>query len=314
MPYGRITSSSGRTLNLSPEGWINNEGENLNAGANQLAVMLDYASPKVQLANGVTGYRGKGANAKNLYDAEGNMISEDFMVSDDKKRELQAFEMERQLAESKKKLLDAQAQKALQGESKWEVMQTPNGAIRVDRSTGRVEPIMVNGQPVGKEVGQAQKDADAVMDISQEAAGILPKAHGSYIGTGFGALANVFGLSSDQNKADAQLKVLAGALISKMPKMSGPQSDKDVQLYRDMAGQIGDSTISIDTRLAALETVRKLNAQYANPSKVSQGQGKPSGATDAQLISEARKAVMQGKPRDAVVQRLESWGITNHGI
>ena len=38
MAYGQIRTSSGRVLNLSPEGWINNEGENLNdAPLNPLA-------------------------------------------------------------------------------------------------------------------------------------------------------------------------------------------------------------------------------------------------------------------------------------
>jgi len=44
--------------------------------------------------------------------------------------------------------------------------------------------------------------------------------------------------------------------------MEGPQSNYDVQLYQDAAGKIGDSTIPISRRLAALETVRGLNEKY----------------------------------------------------
>jgi hypothetical protein len=56
---------------------------------------------------------------------------------------------------------------------------------------------------------------------------------------------------------------LQGALVSKMPKMSGPQSDKDVLLYREMAGQVGDSTIPVARRQAAAAEVRRLNEKYA---------------------------------------------------
>jgi hypothetical protein len=48
-----------------------------------------------------------------------------------------------------------------------------------------------------------------------------------------------------------------------MPKMSGPQSDKDVLLYRQMAAQIGDANLPIATRRAALNTVRQIQQKYA---------------------------------------------------
>lgn len=51
--------------------------------------------------------------------------------------------------------------------------------------------------------------------------------------------------------------------MSKMPKMSGPQSDSDVKLYKQMAGQIGDPTIPVETRQAAIDTIRKINERYA---------------------------------------------------
>jgi hypothetical protein len=60
--------------------------------------------------------------------------------------------------------------------------------------------------------------------------------------------------------------------------MSGPQSDKDVLLYREMAGQVGDSTLPVETRKAALETIRQIQERYA---KVPEGSSKfaPEAAT-----------------------------------
>ena len=50
-----------------------------------------------------------------------------------------------------------------------------------------------------------------------------------------------------------------------MPRMEGPQSDKDTALYRQMAGQIGDSTVPTSTRKAALGTIKNLHQKYAGP-------------------------------------------------
>ena len=60
-----------------------------------------------------------------------------------------------------------------------------------------------------------------------------------------------------------------------MPKMSGPQSDKDVLLYREMAGRIGDTTIPTAQRLKALETVEALHGKYAPADGAGQSQASP---------------------------------------
>jgi len=58
------------------------------------------------------------------------------------------------------------------------------------------------------------------------------------------------------------MKVLGGALISKMPKMSGPQSDKDVELYKEMAGRIGDPTTPASQKAMAMKEIMRLQAYY----------------------------------------------------
>ena len=47
------------------------------------------------------------------------------------------------------------------------------------------------------------------------------------------------------------------------PRMEGPQSDKDVALYRQMAGQIGDSSVPAAQKKAALQVIRQLHARYS---------------------------------------------------
>jgi hypothetical protein len=59
-----------------------------------------------------------------------------------------------------------------------------------------------------------------------------------------------------------RLKVIGGALVLAMPRMEGPQSDADTLLYREMAGKVGDNTVSIERRLAALDEVEKIYSKY----------------------------------------------------
>lgn len=130
-----------------------------------------------------------------------------------------------------------------------------------------------------KEGVQQGKDTQDIFSILNEARPLMERATGSLLGTGVDKTISAFGGTTDGAAATAQLKALQGAIISKMPKMSGPQSDKDVQLYREMAGQIGDSTIPTAQRSAAMNTIEQLNMKYlpqaAGPDDLAQV---PSGA------------------------------------
>jgi hypothetical protein len=121
-------------------------------------------------------------------------------------------------------------------------------------------------QSGGTAAGLAKiRDAQDALMIIGEAEKILNKgkATGSYAGKAADIIAGGIGYSTQGAREAASLKALSGALVAKMPKMSGPQSDKDVQLYREMAGQIGDDTLPIATRKAAIRTVKNLQEKYA---------------------------------------------------
>lgn len=104
------------------------------------------------------------------------------------------------------------------------------------------------------------KDAIGLIDMADK---LLDDATASYAGKARDFTAGVFGGSTKGAEAAAQLRALEGMLVSKMPKMSGPQSDKDVLLYRQMAAQVGDDTIPAARRRAALKTVREIQERYA---------------------------------------------------
>lgn len=136
------------------------------------------------------------------------------------------------------------------------------------------QPLMSGGQQVrpaakagdnkaANETAAKAADAQDVLRLLDQAAPLIEKSTGSYVGTGRDAAARAIGLSTGGAQAAAQLRAIEGLLVSKMPRMNGPQSDKDVLLYKQMAGQIGDSTIPPETKRAAMAAIRTINERYA---------------------------------------------------
>ncbi|ENV46054.1 hypothetical protein P255_01420 [Acinetobacter brisouii CIP 110357] len=123
----------------------------------------------------------------------------------------------------------------------------------------------ITEQPKGKDATTQAEEKTRMARIDTllpEIEKILPNATHSYLGKGLDLAGNVFGKSTQGQQASAQLKTLSGQLVSLMPKMSGPQSDKDVAMYKEMAGNLADDTLPIQTRMAALQSIRNLNNKY----------------------------------------------------
>ncbi len=139
----------------------------------------------------------------------------------------------------------------------------PDGsAVPINSPTG--QPVVKSTTTAAQQSAKNEENTriQRVETIIPEIRTLLSKATGSYLGAGADLLANTVGISTEGAKATAQLKTLSGQMVAAMPKMSGPQSDKDVAMYKDMAGNLSDPTIPIETRLAALETIEKLNEKY----------------------------------------------------
>ncbi len=118
-------------------------------------------------------------------------------------------------------------------------------------------------------------DAQEAIAIINQAEPLLAGATGGYLGTVIDTIAQVFSASTPGAINAQQLKALEGALVAKMPKMSGPQSDKDVALYRQMAAAIGDTTVPYPQKAAALQTVRDIQERYAGMTPGSSKPAKP---------------------------------------
>lgn len=131
---------------------------------------------------------------------------------------------------------------------------------QVENSLALDKSLRLNAQ--SPEAQQKVLDAGSVLGLVSAAKPLLETATGSTAGALRDSALSLIGKDSDASKAAAQLAVIGGQLVSKMPKMSGPQSDKDVQLYREMAGRIGDPSVTSGNKLAALQTIQQLNERY----------------------------------------------------
>lgn len=189
-------------------------------------------------------------------------------------------------------------QKAAQFDQTMEAGKNPAGYRKLPNGDLQAIPggpadLKINAAGVAK-VG----DAKEVLSLLDEVDKLLPKATGSYLGSAYDKVAGGLGMGTQGAASGAQLKALEGALIAKMPKMSGPQSDKDVLLYRQMAGQVGDETIPVSQRQAAAAMLRKLNERY---------EGVPEGSSKQTPAAQPDGAVSKSKSGKDIVMRGGKW-------
>ena len=169
------------------------------------------------------------------------------------------------------------------GSDKW-VNDLTRG-IQINSATGDSRPIMQDGKPLGtakdsKLVDGSQR-ALSVLDMADE---IIDKRNptGSYVGRGIDIAQGAFGGTNQGAESVAQLQALEGALMMAQPRMEGPQSDRDVALYKQMAGKIGDPTVPNGIKKAAIKTIRELHKRYAGAAPA------PSGASGGWSVQEVK--------------------------
>lgn len=147
-----------------------------------------------------------------------------------------------------------------------QILDSPvTGPRVVNKRTGASIPVTeAGGRPVlGDKEATTQKNTGDVLYLLEQAKQIIPNATGSYVGAGVDLGARAFGAALPGDKATASLKAIEGSLLSKMPRMEGPQSNYDVDMYKQAAGRVGDPTIPRELKLEAIKTMEKIQKKYA---------------------------------------------------
>jgi hypothetical protein len=106
---------------------------------------------------------------------------------------------------------------------------------------------------------------DQLLALIDEAKQWVPKSSSGAIETGTTiGVSRGLGVSTEASQANARLKTISGWMTSNVPRMEGPQSDRDVQVYQEMAAKVADTTYPIGDRMAALDTCKAIMEKYAH--------------------------------------------------
>jgi hypothetical protein len=162
------------------------------------------------------------------------------------------------------------------------------------------------GEIVGKTEGeQIAKDiknqafSDSTYGIIAPIADLIKKSTGSGVGSAVDSLAGVIGKSTSGAQAIQQLKVLSYPILANVPRFEGPQSDYDVQIYKQAAGDFANDKLPIETRLAALQGMITLLKKYDKEGKndwTFGGNAPASGTSGAAPAGQAQPGQPGGAP------------------
>lgn len=174
------------------------------------------------------------------------------------------------------------------------VIRTPEAGTREASDRARATATATaEGEAFGKAQGAIlarATNAQGIQEILDIAEPLIDEATGSGSGAIRDSLAAFFGMSTEGAQATAQLMPLQAGLMMSMPRMEGPQSDRDVMLYQKAAGDIGNPEIPRETKKAAIRTIRELHQKYA--SRAPGGAGNAAGTAPRRVRVDAQGNVI----------------------
>lgn len=133
-----------------------------------------------------------------------------------------------------------------------------------DAERARQEAAIKNDAEIASKDLLRQRSANEALALIDQAERLIPDSTGSMAGSLTDKGMGIFGESTKGAENIAALKTVAGQLVAKMPRMEGPQSNADVQMYKDMAGDLANPETPRGQRLAALQMIRALNEKYGD--------------------------------------------------
>ena len=285
---------------------------------------VDYARPLNYM--GKKAFYGK-QNPADVFDENGNKIASLIGdVAEHNRQQDRAYQLQKRKMEMETEALQ---QKKIKQELDSHGRAPANYRFKTD---GTLEPIP-GGPADVKEQGKFNADlasmqgTESAMNSLAEQANMLLKHKGLDAATGWQSLfPSIPG--GDAKNFEALLDTLRsktafGTLqamrdASKTGGALGAVSEKELKLLESNLAAL-DKAQSPEQFRAQLEAIIK----YAEGAKgrtreafnMTHTRGaQPQQQSAAQLISEAQNAIMKNAPREAVIQRLESMGITNHGL
>ena len=109
-----------------------------------------------------------------------------------------------------------------------------------------------------KDLGLAVSEIERAMTPG----GLIDSATGGYLSNLYDTAAAVFSMGTDSSAALARLAPIADLALKIVPRFEGPQSNYDVQAYKDAAGNLANPNVPASTKRAAAEEIVRLFKKY----------------------------------------------------
>jgi len=198
-------------------------------------------------------------------------------------------------------LVDGNTGQRVAGTAGGQITATTTPAQLEAKQSGLTKKEDVIGKTEGEQVASDMKNqrfADSTYGLIAPIAEQIKKSTGSGVGAAVDSLAATIGKSTDGAKAIQQLKILSYPILANVPRFEGPQSDYDVQVYKQAAGDFANDKLPVETRLAALQGMISLLKKYDKEGKNDWtfGGNAPGSAPGAKPAGQAQPGQPGGAP------------------
>jgi hypothetical protein len=135
------------------------------------------------------------------------------------------------------------------------------------------EKLAQQPKPTAEEAKKRLADEKRVKDLDLAIAevetvmkpgGLIDQSTGSYLGNLIDTAVNLFPVATPGAVANARLKPIADLVLKMVPRFEGPQSNYDVQAYKDAAGDLANPNLAPSVKKAAADTIVRLFRKYKN--------------------------------------------------
>jgi hypothetical protein len=164
----------------------------------------------------------------------------------------------------------------------FEVLRSGRKDAREDVKLGfDAEALQIKRDALAKDAAKQDRETQKVrletktaLDAATEGLALIDQARtalksvtGGMVQKGLDIATNATGVATENSKLNAKLKVLAGALTSKVDKQPGATSDADLKMYKEMAADVGNEGLPAESRLAALQTAEEIQRRMVERTK-----------------------------------------------
>ena len=176
-------------------------------------------------------------------------------------------------------LIPATAGAPATGEGPIDVGQPPQVLQPATKKTETAEEVKkrLSEEKRVKDLGLAVAEVEKVMLPGD----LIDQSTGSYIGNLIDGVAATVGIGTPGYEANARLAPIADLVLKMVPRFEGPQSNYDVQSYKDAAGNLADPTVPANVKRAAADEIVRLFKKYKDQFEYAgDGSGAGAGAID----------------------------------